>query len=165
LHCIRWLAPDTIFLLFEPPVATNPRSLQYFWRCQIQDLVKDVHLLTLTIDTKQIAKSELPMMIAVMKSAFGTIEKLKFVETDNNGVSRPVELDDERLSGLKKMHTWEQMCMDYYHTHRAHSYFFKFELLKGQAEDLENAMAKDTTFFDTPFSPLGARKDFPISME
>jgi len=144
-------------------VATNPRSLQYFWRCQIQDLVKDLHLFTLTIDIKQIDNGDLPMMIAVMKSAFGNIEKLRFVETDNKGITTPVTLDDERLNGLKKKHTWRQMCLNYYEAHRAHSYFYKFELLKGQVEDLEAVMAKESTFFDTPFSPLAPREEFPAT--
>ncbi|EAT92400.2 hypothetical protein SNOG_00905 [Parastagonospora nodorum SN15] len=161
LHCIRWLAPDAIFLLFEPPVATNPRSLQYFWRCQIQDLVKDLHLFTLTVDIKQIDRTDLPMMIAIMKSAFGSIEKLRFVETDNKGITTPVTLDDKRLSELRKKHTWRQMCLEYYEAHRVHSYFYKFELLKGQVEDLEAIMAKENTFFNTPFSPLVPREEFP----
>ncbi|KAH5280240.1 hypothetical protein HBI72_017450 [Parastagonospora nodorum] len=163
LHCIRWLAPDAIFLLFEPPVATNPRSLQYFWRCQIQDLVKDLHLFTLTVDIKQIDRTDLPMMIAIMKSAFGSIEKLRFVETDNKGITTPVTLDDKRLSELRKKHTWRQMCLEYYEAHRVHSYFYKFELLKGQVKDLEAIMAKENTFFNTPFSPLVPREEFPAS--
>jgi hypothetical protein len=163
LHCIRWLAPDPVFSLLEPPVATNPRSLQYFWRCQIQDLVKDLNLLTLTINIQQITKSDIVMIIAIMKCAFGSIEKIRFVETDKTGATIAVDVDDERLGGLKRQHTWRQMCLNYYQAHRIHSYFFKFELLKGQVEDVENIMVKESEFFYAPFWPLGARNEFPAS--
>ncbi|KAL5119474.1 hypothetical protein ACEQ8H_002539 [Pleosporales sp. CAS-2024a] len=165
LHCIRWLAPDSVFMLFEPPVATNPRSLQYFWRCQIQDLVKDLHLFTLTINIRHIAKSELPMMVAVIQSAFGSIKQLRFVETDSHGTTKPLDLNDERLSGLRRKHTWREMCLDYFQTHRTHSYFFKFELLKAQAEDLEAIMAKESYFYNTAFSPLAPRNEYPVVLE
>jgi hypothetical protein len=161
LHCIRWLAPDPVFSLLEPPVATNPRSLQYFWRCQIQDLVKDLNLLTLTINIQQITKVDITMIIAIMKCAVGSIEKIRFVETDKSGATTAVDMDDERLSSLKKQHTWRQMCLHYYQGHRIHSYFFKFELLKGQAEDVEYEIAKESEFFNALFSPLGARDQFP----
>jgi hypothetical protein len=163
LHCIRWLAPDAIFALFEPPVATNPRSLQYFWRCQIQDLVKDLNLFTLTLNIKQLPTADILMIVAIMKNAFGSMEKIHFVETDKNGMTTPVEMSDQRLKELNEKHTWKEMCLDYYQTHRIHSYFFKFELLKGQVEDLEAVMAQDGKFFNTAFSPLSPKKEFPIS--
>lgn len=103
------------------------------------------------------------MIVAIMKCAFGSIEKMRFVETDKNGVTCTVEMDDERLGSLDKKHTWRQMCMNYYEAHRVHSYFFKFELLKGQVEDVENIMAKDSKFFDRAFTPLESRDEFPAS--
>jgi hypothetical protein len=154
LHCIRWLAHDSIFALFEPPVATNPRSLQYFWRCQIQDLIKDLHLFTLTINIKQIPTTDIPMIIAIMKSAFGSIERVLFVETASDGTISTVDIKDERLSGLMRKSTWRELCLEYYQSHRTHSYFFKFELLKGQEEDLQSVMSEDEKFFDTAFLPL-----------
>jgi hypothetical protein len=156
LHCIRWLAPDPVFSLFEPPVATNPRSLQYFWRCQIQDLVKDLNLFTLTIDIRHIAVLDIPMIVAILKGAFGSIEHIHFIETDKNGVTTTVDLNDERLGGLTKKHTWKDTCVAYYETHRSHTYFFKFDLLRGQVQDLEASMAEDEKFFDTVIPPLSA---------
>jgi hypothetical protein len=160
LHCIRWLAPDPVFALFEPPVATNPRSLQYFWRCQIQDLVKELHLLTLTIDIGHISEADIPMTVAILKSAFGSIEHIHFIEMDKNGVTTTVDLNDERLSGLTKNFTWKDTCMTYYETHRGHTYFFKFDLLRGQVQDLEASMAQDEKFFDTVLPPLFTNDDF-----
>jgi hypothetical protein len=163
LHCIRWLAPDIIFSLFEPPVATNPRSLQYFWRCQIQDLVKDLDLFTLTLNIKQITPAEIVMIVAIMKNAFGSIAKMRFVETDVDGVTKTVETSDERLKGLYKQHTWKDMCLSYYQTHRNYSYFYKFELLKGSEEMLEMLMANLGSFFNTPFSPMAEKETFPAA--
>lgn len=159
LHCIRWLAPNAVFSLFEPPVATNPRALQYFWRCQIQELVKDLHLFSLTFNIKQIPKADLPMIVAIMKAAFGSINEIRFIETDANGVARPVSLEDERLAGVRRRCTWRELCMQYYEQHRIHSYFFKFELLKSQAEDVESAMDKDEKFFGPVFAPLSLQAE------
>jgi hypothetical protein len=154
LHCIRWLAHDRIFALFEPPVATNPRSLQYFWRCQIQELIKDLRLFTLTINIKQIPVTDMPMIVAILKSVFGSIERILFVETASDGTSDIVDVKDERLSGLMRNTTWRELCLNYYQSHRAHSYFFKFELMKGQEDDVESVMSEDKKFFDTAFLPL-----------
>jgi hypothetical protein len=103
------------------------------------------------------------MMVSIMKNAFGSMAKINFIETDKNGVTTPVEMSDERLSGLYGQHTWREMCLNYYQTHRIHSYFFKFELLKGDEQDLEKLMAQDEKFFNTAFSPMGPKEMFPIS--
>jgi hypothetical protein len=120
--------------------------------------VKDLHLFTLTINIKQIPAVDIPMIVAIMTNAFGSVERIQFVETGNNGATSTVSIKDERLSGLTKMSTWRDLCLDYYQTHRLHSYFFKFELLKGRAEDLESVMNGDEKFFDTAFSPISLRK-------
>jgi hypothetical protein len=156
LHCIRWLAHDSIFALLEPPVATNPRSLQYFWRCQIQDLVKDLHLFTLTINIKEIPMADVLMIAAIIKSAFGSVERICFIETDSDGKTCNVDRSDERLRGLMGKSTWKEMCAQYYQNHRINLYYFKSELLKGQAEDLESAMSKEKEFFDEEVAPLFA---------
>jgi len=160
LHCIRWLAPDPIFALFEPPVITTPRPLQYFWRCQIQDLVKDVELFTLTINIKQISRHDIAMIMAIINIAFSNTGRISFIETDKNGVASPVDMNDKRLAGLGTKHTWKELCLAYYESHRTHSYFYKFDLLRSQVEDLETVMAEDETFFNTPFSPMSVKEDF-----
>lgn len=148
LHCIRWMAPDAVFELFEPPVATNPRSLQYFWRCQIQELAKELYLLTLTIDIRMLPKEDIPMVVAILRYAFGGVEKLLFVDGDNGRM----EVGVESLEGLQGKQTWREMCVGYYQRHRTSSYYFKFEMLKGNLEDLEKTMDEDTEFFDEEFS-------------
>ncbi|KAF2032244.1 hypothetical protein EK21DRAFT_61458 [Setomelanomma holmii] len=155
LHCIRWLAPDRIFGLFEPPVATNPSALQYFWRCQIQDLVMELNLLSLTINVSQIPKEDLPMVVAILKNAFGSAERIHFVQTAADGSIERTDSNSEVLKGLGKECSWREMCMAYYQAHRRHSYFFRFELLKGESEKLlEDEMDGDKGFFDTVFKPF-----------
>jgi hypothetical protein len=160
LHCIRWLAPDPIFALFEPPVITNPRSLQYFWRCQIQDLVKDVELFTLTMNIKQIAPTDLAMIMAIVNISFGSTGRIRFIETDKYGLASTVEMSDKRLAGLNTKHTWRELCVAYYESHRTHSYFYKFDLLRSQVGDLDSVMAQDEEFFNTPFAPMSIKEDF-----
>ncbi|KAH8723923.1 hypothetical protein GQ44DRAFT_619275 [Phaeosphaeriaceae sp. PMI808] len=162
LHCLRWLAPDPIFSLFEPPVATSPRSLQYFWRCQIQDLVKDVDLFTITIDIKDVSRMHIPFTTAVMQRAFNSVERVRFVETDKNGVRTILSMDDTRLDCLKKERTWRELCLAYYHNHRNHYFYFKDELTKHPEgwEELESIMDRDKEFFDTRFLPLSSGETF-----
>lgn len=148
LHCIRWMAPDEVFELFEPPVATNPRSLQYFWRCQIQELAKELNLLTLTIDIRMLPKEDALMVVAIMKLAFGSVEKLHFVDC---GTER-LQTGDEILEGLGGEQTWREMCLGYYQRHRTSSYYFKFEMLKGNQDDVEKTMNENRNFFDEEFT-------------
>ncbi|KAF2823443.1 hypothetical protein CC86DRAFT_298782 [Ophiobolus disseminans] len=148
LHCIRWMAPEPVFELFEPPVATNPRSLQYFWRCQIQDLVKEVELLTLTLNIHNIPPEDLPMIVAIMENSFGSVKRLQFVDYARDGKGAYLKKDDDRLKGLVGGQTWRDMCLGYYRRHRMHSYYFKWELLKGIQEDVQDAMNCDKEFYD-----------------
>jgi hypothetical protein len=154
LHCIRWLAPDAVFALFEPPVATNPRALQYFWRCQIQDLVKELRLFTLTVDIEQIPREDMPMIAAILKAAFGSVERILFVRTGADGVTRRVERDDEALRGCVREKRWREMCMAYWRRYRRHSYFFRFDLMRSNEAELEAQMDKDGAFFDGVGVPL-----------
>lgn len=146
LHCIRWLAPDPVFELLEPPVVTTPRSLQFFWRCQIQDLVRDLNLLTLTINLKGVPSEDVPMVIRILKNAFGGLERLLFVETDKYGNSKSVEFDD-RTTELFDKQSWREMCRGYYERHRIHQYYLKWDLLRMETDELEDLMDEDKDFF------------------
>jgi hypothetical protein len=150
LHCIRWLAPDPVFALFEPPVATSPRALQYFWRCQIQDLAKELDLLTLTLDVENVPEEELPMIVAILKESFGSVEKILFVD----GEGKRVDVHE----GVKESRSWREMCEGYFERHQMHSYFFKFELLKAVEGVLGERMDGDRGFFDGRFEPLVGMK-------
>ena len=125
--------------------------------------MKDLNLLTLTINIKHIPTADIPMMVAILKSAFGGVEKMYFVESENDGTSRSVSLEDERLSGLVMKKTWREMCLNYYQSHRLHSYFFKFDLLKVVEDDLHDMMSCDGKFFDYEFYPLSPKDSWPVS--
>jgi hypothetical protein len=147
LHCIRWLAPDEVFELLEPPVVTNPRSLQYFWRCQIRELAREVDLLCLTVDLRGMPKEDIPMVDRILRSVFGSVKRIKFVETDGFGTSKEVGGEDERIQGLNDT-SWRELCRGYFERHRRHHYFFSMDLMrKGEAE-LERMMDENRAFFD-----------------
>ncbi|KAF1841790.1 uncharacterized protein K460DRAFT_344981 [Cucurbitaria berberidis CBS 394.84] len=148
LHCIRWLAPDPVFELLEPPVVTNPPSLQYFWRCQIQDLVRDLHLLTLTVDLEGIPSADIPMVVHILQGVFGSVERMLFVETDKGSNSKKVKLSDETVKMAGRM-SWREMCKAYWEGHRTHQYFFKWDLMRATTEEFDKLMEEDKDFFDS----------------
>lgn len=148
LHCIRWLAPDHIFELFEPPVVTEPRSLQYFWRCQIQDLAREVRLLTLTLDIRGIPLQDLPMVTRIMRESFGGVDRIHFVETDQLGNVTVIEHSDVRLAQLGEGKTWRELSHSFFEKYRRFQYFTKFSLLNEDMERLEELMNEDQEAFD-----------------
>jgi hypothetical protein len=107
-----------------------------------------------TINIKEIPIADIPMIVAVVKSAFGSVDKVQFVETGSDGKSCAVDKSDERLKELMTKTTWREMCTQYFQNHRMNLYYFKLELLKGQVEDLESAMNKEDEFFDGEVAPL-----------
>lgn len=127
---------------------TTPRSLQYFWRCQIQDLAREVKLLSLTVDLRNIPTADVPMVVRILKSVFGGVQYLRFIVSDREGATTTLNLDDERLQALKEGHTWRQLCAGYFERHKRHQYFSKWDLLRLESEDLEALMDKDKERFD-----------------
>lgn len=148
LHCIRWLAPDPVFELLEPPVVTNPRSLQYFWRCQIQDLAREMNLLTLTLDLKSMPAADVPMVTRILGNAFGSVGRIRFIETDKQGNSEIVGSEDARLDGLKHQQSWRVLCAGYFERHKRHQYFSKWELMNLGGEQLDMLMDLEKEAFD-----------------
>ena len=148
LHCIRWLAPDSVFELLEPPVVTNPRSLQYFWRCQIQDLARELHLLTLTIDVRDIPTADLAMVARILMSSFGSVQRVQFVTTSKSGKTTKVDSGAECLATLKEEQTWRQLCAGYWERHKSHQYYYKFELMQFESEAFDALMDWDKANFD-----------------
>ena len=149
LHCIRWLAPDPVHALFQPPIATNPRALQYFWRCQIQDLVQELHPLSLTIDVRGIPAEDVRMVLSIVRAAFGSIERLRLVETQADGAVRGIAPDDARMAGWKRTTTWRELCAGYFGRYRRKHSHVRFELIRSTSEDLEGTMGLDSEFFDS----------------
>jgi len=148
LHCIRWLAPDHVFELFEPPVVTNPRSLQYFWRCQIQDLSREVTLLTLTLDVSSIPVQDLAMVTRIMRESFGGVERIRFVETDKSGKVTVLERNDLRLAAVGEGRTWRELSRAFFEKYRRYQYFTKFALFNQDMKQLEKYMDENKEAFD-----------------
>jgi hypothetical protein len=153
LHCIRWLAPDPVHTLFQPPIATNPRALQYFWRCQIQDLVRELHLLSLTIDVRGIPAEDVRMVLCIVRAAFGGIERLRLVETRTDGTVEKIAVDDARMAVWKGRATWRELCAGYFGRNRRKHSHVRFEMTRGTSEDLEALMDTDKSFFDSWGNP------------
>ncbi|KAF2856848.1 hypothetical protein T440DRAFT_11239 [Plenodomus tracheiphilus IPT5] len=147
LHCIRWLAPDHVFELFEPPVVTKPLSLQYFWRCQIQDLAQEVHLQTLTVDVRGVPTKDLRMVVRILKAAFGGVERVQFVETETDGRVRVLGEEDERVD-MAREESWREMCRGYFERYRRYQYLMRFELLGRELEALEERVEGTVGFDD-----------------
>lgn len=143
-------------------MATNPRSLQYFWRAQIQDLIKDLFLDELTIDMEKVPKEDLAMVVAILKTAFGKVGKVMFVD----GGIRAVRVDDERVTALAGKRTWRDLCLGYFVKYRRYSYYFKLELVEsGDEVGLGKDMDQDCEFFGKEFEVLGGTEGFPVEME
>lgn len=120
LHCIRWLAPDPIWELFEPPVATNPPTLTQFWRCQIQDLMKELSLSTMTIDIKGVPAGDVPMLVRILKAAIGSIERIRVVDehSETHILTGEYAQALQQLSGYKQEPTWREMCLQYHRDYK-----------------------------------------------
>ncbi|RAR07604.1 hypothetical protein DDE83_006408 [Stemphylium lycopersici] len=97
LHCARWLAPDEIFDLLQPPVQREMGGLPFFWRAQLRAMAKEVHLRELVIDLRAIRQADIAMVVRIMKEFFGSVERVSFVETDYLGATTVVAAGDERL--------------------------------------------------------------------
>ncbi|KAF1951736.1 hypothetical protein CC80DRAFT_495889 [Byssothecium circinans] len=145
LHCIRWLAPDPVFELFEPPINTDPPALRYLWRLQIQDLARELHLSTLTLDISSIEAVNVPIVVRILKGAFGSIRFLRFLY--NGHIVRP---GHHRLRKLGTETSWRQMCRDWYERHRQPPtrWYMSYERKMEGVEELEKAMDKNSAFFD-----------------
>jgi len=151
LHCMRWLSPDELYELLEPPHQnyTQP-GLPRFWRCQLRALVKEIHLLELTLDIKGIPKSEIAMMIRIVVAAFGSVERVKIVETNIREATKVLGKDDDRLVGLGG-ETWREMTKSYVDRYRRqwHSLHLKKGLGEMSTEELDSLMDKEKEFFNS----------------
>lgn len=156
LHCIRWTAPDPVYELFEPPVVTQPTSLMYFWRCQLQDLVKELDLSTLTIDTSGVPVADVAMLVRILGTAVGNVERIRIIDN----FRREVCLVEEHAENVQDLYTrfpdlprltWRELCQQYHSDYRRNRWHMR-ELwtMHGDAnlEALDRWMDKDKVFFD-----------------
>ncbi|RMZ72156.1 hypothetical protein GMOD_00007154 [Pyrenophora seminiperda CCB06] len=150
LHCMRWLSPDALYELVEPPHQnyTQP-GLPRFWRCQLRALVQEVHLLELTIDIKGVPESDVAMMVRIVVGAFGSVERVKIVETVGEE-TKVLGKEDERIQGLRG-ETWREMTKRYVDKYRMvwSSLHLKHGLMETSTEELDGLVDKEKEFFDS----------------
>lgn len=144
LHCLRWLSPDPVFMLFDPPAYTSPHGLQYFWRCQIQDLARELHLQTLTLDLQGVQPAHVQMVVRILRHAFGSVARVVFQE---NGVD--LEEGHWRLEGLRERKSWREMCREWYKAYSANQGYMSDERRGKTAGELEADMDGMKEFFDS----------------
>jgi hypothetical protein len=147
LHCIRWLAPTQVHELLEQPILTTPKSMAFFWRCMIQDLAREVHLHTLTIDLRGVESEDVGMVARILKNVFGSVQFVRFVETDNFGAVREIKEGDGRLRGLGEK-SWRELCRVCFVRYRQEVGYFSAETAKKGEEEVEAEMDRDKEFFD-----------------
>ncbi|KAF2440669.1 hypothetical protein P171DRAFT_435446 [Karstenula rhodostoma CBS 690.94] len=144
LHCLRWLSPDPVFLLFDPPAYTSPHGLQYFWRCQIRDLARELNLHTLTLDLQGIDPTYVQMVVRILRRSFGSVEYVRFVE-DGQGIDE----SHWRLQGLQERKSWRTMCREWFEAHKADGGHMSDQRRWKTPEDLEKDMDANMDFFDS----------------
>lgn len=154
LHCIRWLAPDPIWELFEPPVATSPPTLTQFWRCQIQDLIKELNLSTVTIDIKGVPPEDVAMIVRILKAAFGSVGRICAIDEnlETHVITSKTARALQERSADRHESTWREMCLQYHHDYR-HQRWYMRGLWAVHDEDIQPLlgawMDTDETFFDS----------------
>ncbi|EOA81424.1 hypothetical protein ACJQWK_10654 [Exserohilum turcicum] len=152
LHSVRWLAPDQIFDLLQPPVQKDMGGLPYFWRCQLRALTNEVHLSELIIDVQAIPHTDLAMVVRIMKEAFGGLEKVTFVETCLDGKTKVLGSGDTRLKDVGNA-SWRDMTKGYVERYKRqvgwHNYHFGLEVAGMTEEELEKSMDVEKKFFDS----------------
>lgn len=145
VHSIRWFAPDEIFSLFDPPMSLKPPAMQYFWRCQIRDLARELHLSVLTIDIHKIPENDVPIIARILPLCFGNVGRVRFVSAGD-----AINPDDERLKGLRQEKSWEDLCKDAFVRYRNmqyHDQCFSTTRKAASVEALEREMAENRAFF------------------
>ncbi|KAJ8106837.1 hypothetical protein OPT61_g9277 [Boeremia exigua] len=154
LHCIRWMAPDPVWELFEPPVATTPPTLIYFWRCQLQDLMKDLNLSTITIDLKDVPLADVPMLVKILGTVVGSVQRIQVI----NDHARTNVPSEDRVQDLHTrlpdmLRTTWRGCSLQYHNDYKHQRWHMKHVLAVRDVDLSSVldvwMDKDKSFFDS----------------
>lgn len=144
LHCLRWLSPDPVFMLFDPPAYTSPHGLQYFWRCQIQDLARELNLHTLTLDLQGVEPHHVQMIVRILRQAFGSVKYVRFIED-----GKDIGEGHWRLQGLYERKSWREMCREWFEAHRGNGGYMSDDRRWKMREELEKDMDADRDFFDS----------------
>jgi hypothetical protein len=152
LHCMRWFVPNPIFEAFGPEMGLCPPGMQFYWRCQIRDYVRELHLKVLNINLAHIPEKDLPLMIRSLRTCCAEIETIRF---NHNGVA--IANDDPKLRALSEAKSWGELCKDAFLRYRYtadHSTMFRAEVTQMSVEEFEAKFASNREFFDRVESSL-----------
>ncbi|KAF2867877.1 hypothetical protein BDV95DRAFT_580814 [Massariosphaeria phaeospora] len=138
-HCIRWFSPDLLFELFDFAVHTTPKGLQYLWRCQLQELARELHLSILKIDVDEIIQQDVPFVLRILRQAFGSVERVKIVGCDEQ-LARNYVHDSEHK-------TWRELCDQWFKGPRRSRPYFNPQRASDLTE-LKSVMDDEQEFFD-----------------
>lgn len=86
------------------------------------------------------------MVVCILQSAFGSIDQVRFVETDKQGITKKVVLS-ESISKTIARADWRDLCKGYWERHKPHQYFFKLDLMRLTSEHFDELMDMDKDFF------------------
>jgi hypothetical protein len=122
--------------------------MQYFWRLQIQDLAKELHLSVLTIDLKDTPVDDIMFVVSILRHCFGSVQRVRFVKSEQT-----LKPGTEGISEDGEIETWKELCRDAferYRNNRGHDQcFISAQRKKGSVEHLLALMKeKDSEFFD-----------------
>ncbi|KAF1838727.1 hypothetical protein BDW02DRAFT_621537 [Decorospora gaudefroyi] len=146
LHVIRWLAPDPVFDLLEPPVVTSPSALKDFWRCQVRELAQQVCLDFLLVDIQGIPDPDLGLLVRVLGDAFGGTARVAWCE----GEVRLGEGDGRVKGAVEKAGCcWRVLVREYLERYRGFQYFVKADLVGRRVDEVEALMDAEAGFFDS----------------
>lgn len=151
---MRWTAPDPVYEMLEPPVATHPTALTYFWRCQLQDLMKELNLLTLTIDIGDVPLADVPMFVRILSTAVGSVERIRVTNSHGRtGLFIEEHVQDLRthFTDIPKM-TWRELCQRYHNDYKHYRWHMRQPWANHDVDtrvQLDVWMDKDKTFFDS----------------
>lgn len=148
------MAADPVWELFEPPVVTNPKTLIYFWRCQLQDLMKELNLSTLTIDIRDVPLDDVPMLVRIISTATSSVTGIRVIDSYTRPDQSIGELTQDLHIRFPHMQhfTWREMSLQYHNDYRYQRWHMKQTLaLRGVdlCPILETWMNKHKDFFDS----------------
>ena len=113
----------------------------------VQDLAKEVHLHTLTIDLRGVESEDVCMVARMLRDVFGSVQFVRFVETDNSGLVKEIKEGDERVRSLGDK-TWRELCRVCFVRHRHEVGYFSATTTKKEETEVEAGMDRDKEFFD-----------------
>lgn len=163
LHPLRWMAPDSIFEFFEPPLCSPGDGLQYLWRVQIRDYTAELELSTLTIDIYDLPVKDIPLLTRLLRCSFKSVDKIQFTES-----GKLLSPDDPRIVAVSQPQTWKSLCREALERHRRSpeaSQYMSYQRRYSTDEQVNAFFEERKDFFDIEemaVKGMGAQQDLPL---